>query len=135
MSQISTDMYICECGRVFDSFETYERGTMPIYGKEQKPLRGKYGLYMFDEDGNKLYAKCHICNAKEYRAPLKYKTAKSYIGEYLKDNEYITTDSWELFGFKSRQSCTTILSKWVESGWLHKVGEFHKRQKYFLKKT
>jgi len=48
MNGKSTILYKCECGNLFDDWETYAKGTLPSYGVEKKLLRKRNeteGLY------------------------------------------------------------------------------------------
>ena len=127
----TTELYICECGNVFDDYETYE--NMPRYGLKQKHSRGAFGKILTDRQGNAIFEKCHRCRG------MKSKDKKIILNDVLiqeaKANEYITTDSWEELGFNSRNSMSSALCALCDRGILHKSKKYYRPQKYFYKKA
>ena len=128
----TTDLYICECGNVFDDWETYE--DLPKFGLKQKALIGFGGKPIKDIDGNIIYVKCHICR-KTKKKTKNDKCLADTILEYLTEHDYITTEMWEDFGFRSRASMSSTLHAMYKQGKMGKLSGYHRPQKYFLKKT
>jgi hypothetical protein len=124
----TTELYLCECGRVFDDWETYD--NIPRYGKEKKPLRGIGGRIVMDGD-NIVYQKCHICRKALKGEKTKRVGLISSILSYLKDHDFITTDTWREFGFHTRQSMSSTLNNMVCSGSVKKHGKYSRPQKYY----
>lgn len=128
----SNDLHLCQCGNVYDDWETYEKGTMPTYGLELKVKRGRGGKILKDKQGNTIYCKCHVCSRtkSKHKSPILSKA----VLEYLKDNEFVTSDLWKQFEYHSRYSMTSTLCYLVKTGVLETRGGKKKNQKYYLTK-
>ena len=129
----STQMWLCECGNVYDDYETYEKGFIQTYGKTKKPLYGHAGKPMLDDNGEQVYGKCHECRTKHgwFHRPPRYSCIDRVL-EYLKDNEFVTSDMYQRFGFHSKSSFASTMAIHVKDGKIHTKRKGGKNQKYYL---
>lgn len=126
-------MYRCECGRVFDSKETYERGLIPLYGKEKKQLFTKEGSPIIDKNGNIIYQKCHICRRKGKHRAGASTTLVDRILEYLNRHKTITSEDYLSVGATTRRSFSTTAAIMIWDGLIERVDGRHRPQQYRLK--
>ena len=131
MSYNSTKMYICECGNVFDDYETYE--DMPRFGKTKKPLVDRNGEEVIDRNGHVVHMKCHKCRRTNplYRSGV----SRSSVGlmmDFLREHDYVTSNMHEQFGFHSRHSMTSSLHSYMKKGIISRLEDGGRPQKYKL---
>ena len=128
-------MYRCECSRVFDSKETYERGLIPLYGKDLKPLYTKGGHPIIDKNGNQVYQKCHICRRHTIANANTKTTLVDRILEYLDCHEFITSDDYQAVGATTKRSFATTANGMVGNRLIQTQGFRSKPQKYKLREV
>jgi len=130
MNGKSTILYKCECGNLFDDWETYAKGTLPSYGVERKPLRKRNGRVVLHDDCV-VYVKCHDCrrHVADYEKQI---SVKDSIMIYLKEHDFITSDKWDEVGMKSKKSFSAQMGRMMIDGFLC-IHCKERPQKYFEK--
>jgi len=130
MKSKSIELFRCECGNLFDDWETYAKGDLPSYGVTQKPLRRRNGRIIY-ENGEVMYAKCHKCrrHVADYEKQI---NVKDSILIYLKDHDFITSDKWDEVGMKSKKSFPAQMGRMMADGIMCIHCE-ERPQKYFKK--